>query len=197
MVAGNEQSLKVQARQVSEPVTPERGAGADARRRRLFRRLPVVAGAGALVLIWFALSVAVSSNDGSCLGGMSLQAVGDALSYDLPFVGDHAFAGTLALLAYAGVSFIPFLLLWGCVLLTARASSTRFLAVQAITGVALISIYYALGYAAAYPDLVHGGMLCDLLFDLVPLGGVVAGAGAIVVGSLTALVFARQRSASS
>lgn len=180
-----------------EPAPPEQEASAEARRRRLFRRLPVVEGAGALLLIWLALSVAVRSNDGSCLGGMSLQAVGDALSYDLPFVGDRAFSSTLALLTYAGVSFIPFLLLWGCVLLTARAGSTRFLAVQAITGVALISIYYALGYAAAYPDLVHGGMLCDLLFDLVPLGGIVAGAGAVVVGSLTALVFTRKRKVSS
>jgi hypothetical protein len=180
---------------MSDPVSPRRPEVYDAKRRRLFRRLPVVAGAGALMLIWLALSVAVRSSNGSCLGGMSLQAVGDALSYDLPFVGDHAFSSALALLTYASVSFIPFLLLWGCVLLTARPSSTRFLAVQAIIGVALISIYYALGYAAAYPDLVHGGLLCDLLFDLVPLGGVVAGAGAVVIGSLTALLFARRISA--
>jgi len=176
---------------MSDPVSPRHHEVADAKRRRLLVRLPLAAGAIVLPLCWIALRVEVGDEPGACYGGMSLEAVGDGLAHDLHIYGD--FGGLLALFIYASVSFIPFLLLWGCVLLAARASSTRFLAVQAFVGVALISIYFALGYWAASSDLTHSGMFCSLGFNLVPLAGVIAGAGAVVVASLAAFVFARKK----
>jgi hypothetical protein len=178
---------------MSDPVSPRHHDVTDAKRRRLLVRLPLAAGAIVLPLCWIALRVTVGDEPGACYGGMSLETVGDGLAHDLHIYGDSDFDGPLALFIYASVSFIPFLLLWGCVLLAARASSTRFLAVQAVAGVALISIYFALGYWAASSDLAQHGMFCSAVFNLVPLAGVIAGAGAIVVASLAAFVVARQK----
>ena len=169
----------------------EARSGEEQRRRTMLCWLPLASGAVVLLLCWLALELALSATGAACLGGFGLETVGDSLARDIP-VGP-----VLALLVYVGVSLAPFLLLSGCTRLAARSRTTRFLAVQAVTGTTLVSLYDVLGYVAAYSDLHDGGFLCDLAFELVPIGGLVAGACAIVVGSLAAIVVEWRRRAPS
>lgn len=94
----------------------------------------------------------------------------------------------LSIAVYIGVSFTPFLLLWGCLLLAQRSRSDRFLITLSCLGVALMAIYFVIGFAIAYADLARGSWLCGLGFDLVPIGGVILGGGIIILSTLVAWV---------
>ena len=142
-----------------------------------------------LSVIWTAMAAMLALNGGTpCFGEPGLGGVGNQLARDMGIWGDTGPGATLGLLTYVGVSLIPFLLLSGCVRLASRGRTTRFLAVLAIAGTMFVSLYDVLGFRAAYVDLAQGGLLCRLAFELVPIGGVIAGACTVIVGSLAALV---------
>jgi hypothetical protein len=63
-----------------------------------------------------------------------------------------------------------------------------FVGALAIVGTAFVALYDALGFWAAYDDLSHGGMLCSMAFDLLPIAGLIAGACAATAGLLFALL---------
>jgi hypothetical protein len=160
----------------------------EAMLRRMFW-LPLVAGAALLSIIWTAMAAMLALNGGTpCFGEPGLRGVGNQLAHEMGIWGDTGPGATLGLLTYLGVSLIPFLLLSGCARLAGRGRTTRFLAVLAIVGTVFVSAYDVLGFWAAYVDLAQGGFLCSLAFELVPIGGVIAGACAVIVGSLVALV---------
>ena len=164
-------------------------------RRRMLCWLPLASGAAVLSICWISMAAMLDLNGGAtCFSGEpGLGAVGDELAQQLGIWDETGFGAALGLLIYAGVSLVPFLLLSGCVRLAARGRTTLFLAVLAILGTAFISVYDALGSWAAYADLAHGGFLCSLAFELVPIGGTVAGACAVIVGSLAALAIEWRR----
>lgn len=165
----------------------------DAQRRRIFRWLPLASGAAVLSICWMAMAVMLTLNGGTTcfFGEPGLVALGDELAHELGIWDETGLGAVLGLLTYAGVSLLPFLLLSGCVRLAARGRTTLFLAVLATIGTGFVSVYDVLGFWAAYLDLAHGGFLCGLAFELVPIGGVFAGACAVTVGSLAALVIER------
>lgn len=165
----------------------------DARRRRIFCWLPLASGAAVLSICWMVMAAMLALNGGTTcfFGEPGLGAVGDELAHELGLWDDTGLGAALGLLIYLGVSLLPFLLLSGCVRLAARGRTTLFLAVLAIIGAAFVSLYDILGFWAAYFDLAQGGFLCSLAFELVPIGGVAAGACAVTVGSLAALVIER------
>jgi hypothetical protein len=169
--------------------SPADDAQGEARRRKMFCRLPLAAGAAVLSVIWTAMAAMLALNGGTpCFGEPGLGGVGNQLARDMGIWGDTGPGATLGLLTYVGVSLIPFLLLSGYVRLASRGRTTRFLAVLAIAGTMFVSLYDVLGFRAAYVDLAQGGFLCSLAFELVPIGGVIAGACTVIVGSLAALV---------
>jgi hypothetical protein len=148
-----------------------------------------------LALCWIAMAVMVVVTGTRCFfGEPGLGAVGESLAHQLGIWDESGLGAAVALIIYAGVSLAPFLLLGGCVRLAARSRTTLFLAVLALTGTVFVALYDILGFWAASADIAHSGFLCDLAFDLVPIGGLVAGACAVIVGSLAALVIEwRQR----
>jgi hypothetical protein len=182
---------------MSEPGDATGYAPGEAGRRTLLCWLPLAVGAVVLSLCWIAMAVLLTLNGGTTcfMGGMGLGSVGNALAHDLGFWDDSGLGAAIALLIYAAVSLAPFLMLSGCVRLAARGRTTLFLVVLAGVGTAFVSLYDVLGFSAAYADLAQGGFLCGLAFELVPIGGVIAGACAVVVGSLAALAAERFRRA--
>jgi hypothetical protein len=160
----------------------------EAMRRRMFW-FPLVAGAALLSIIWTAMAAMLALNGGMpCFGEPGLRGVGNQLAHEMGIWDETGPGAALGLLTYVGVSLLPFLLVSGCVRLAARRRTTCFLAVLAIVGTAFVTVYDVLGFWAAYVDLAQGGFLCSLAFELVPIGGVIAGACAVIVGSLAALV---------
>jgi len=155
-----------------------------------------VGGAIILSLCGIATAVMVVVTGTTCFfGEPGLAGVGKSLAHQIGIWDEFGLGAMLALLVYAGVSLTPFLLLSGCVRLAARSRTTLFLAVLAITGTLFVALYDILGFWAAAVDIAHGGFLCEMAFDLVPIGGLVAGACAVTVGSLAALVFEWRRRA--
>ncbi|GEM_PF-3012014 len=168
---------------------PAKGAPGDARWRRVYCWLPLVSGIVVLMFCWSALAAALMVNGGTtCFSSPGLAGVGDHLAFQLHIWDEPGLGAALALAIYAGISLVPFLLLSGCVRLAARGRTTLFLAVLAIVGTVFMALYDAFGFWAAYDDLLHSSFLCGFAFDLVPVGGLVAGAGAVTIGSLSALV---------
>jgi hypothetical protein len=157
-------------------------------RRRVFCWLPLVTGAVVLVLCWIALAVALTVNGGSCFPEPGLEGIGKHLAFQYYVWDASGFGSGLALFIYAAICLAPYALLSGCVRLAARGRTTLFLAVLAITGTIFMVLYDGLGFWAAYDDLHRGVFLCGFAFDLLPAGGVVAGACAATAGSLAALL---------
>jgi hypothetical protein len=173
------------------------GAHAETMRRRLCW-LPTLAGAVVLSGCWVAVAVLIVVSGSACfLGELGLEPVARSLAFQFGTWDESGFGTVLACLIYAGLSLAPFLLLSGCVGLAARARTTLFLAVLALTGTVFVALYDLLGYWAAAFDIAHGGMFCDMAFHLVPFGGLIAGACAATVGSLAALLIEWRRRARS
>jgi hypothetical protein len=172
------------------------GRQGDTRRRRLLCWFPLVGGAIVLPLCWIAMAaMAAISGVSTCFGEPGLGAVARELAHGMRIWDDSGFAAGVGLLIYVAVSLAPFLLLSGCVRLAARGRTTLFLAVLAITGTVFVSLYDILGFWAAYGDIKRGGFLCDMAFGLVPIGGLIAGACAVTIGSLAALAIEWRRRA--
>lgn len=151
--------------------------------------LPLVSGAVVLMLCGIMLAVALMLSGGAnCLPEPGFRALGDHVAFQLHIWDESGFGSDLALVLYAAVCMVPYALLSGCVRLAARGRTTLFLAVLAIIGTAFMALFDALGFWAAYDDLSHSGFLCGLAFDLMPIGGLIAGACAATAGSLVALL---------
>jgi len=151
--------------------------------------LPLVSGAVVLALCWTVMAVALVLNGGAnCLPEPGFRAVADHVAFQLKIWDESGLGSAAALVIYATVCMLPYALLSGCVRLAARGRSTLFLAVLAITGTVFMVLYDILGFWAAYNDLSHSGFLCGFAFDLMPVGGLVAGACAATAGSLAALL---------
>ena len=160
----------------------------DAGRRRVLVWLPLVSGAIVLAICWITLGVALMLSGATCLPKPGLRGMGDELAFQLRIWDESGFGSDLALVIYAVVCLLPYALLTGCVRLAARGRTTLFLAVLAIVGAAFMALFDALGFWAAYDDLSHSSFLCGFAFDLVPIGGLIAGACAATAGSLIALL---------
>ncbi len=175
---------------------PAEGAHAETKRRRRLCWLPLGAGAVVLSICWIAIAVLIVASGSACfLGELGLAPVARSLAFQFGIWDESGLGTVLACLIYAGVSLAPFLLLSGCVRLAARSRTTLFLAVLALTGTVFVALYDILGFAAAGFDIAHGGFLCHMAFHLVPIGGLVAGACAVTVGSLAALAVEWHRGA--
>ncbi|HLJ20440.1 MAG TPA: hypothetical protein VKU84_09590 [Stellaceae bacterium] len=169
--------------------SPAQSPPGVAGRRRSLCWLPLVSGGVVLVLCWTAMAVALVLNGGaSCLPEPGFRAVADHVAFQLKIWDESGVGSAVALVIYATVCVLPYALLSGCVLLAARGRSTLFLAVLAISGIAFMALYDVLGFWAAYNDLSHGGFLCGFAFDLMPVGGLIAGACAATAGCLAALL---------
>ena len=168
---------------------PSESMPGDARRRRLLCWLPLVAGGTVLVLCSIALALAlVLSGGANCFPEPGLGAVGDHLAFQLDIWDQSGLGSALALVIYAIVCLLPYALLSGCVGLAAHGRTTLFLAVLALAGTVLMALYDVLGFWLAYDDLSHSGFFCGFAFDLVPVGGLVAGACIATGVSLAALL---------
>lgn len=168
---------------------PAAGVPSDAGRRQMFWWLPLVSGATVLVLCWVTLGVALMlTGSANCLPKPGLRAMGDHIAFQLHIWDESGLGSDLALVIYAVVCLLPYALLSGCVRLAARGRTTLFLAVLAITGTVFMVLFDVLGFSASYNDLSHSGFLCGFAFDLMPIGGLVAGACAATAGSLVALL---------
>ena len=168
---------------------PAGGAGGEATRRRRLCWLPTVTGAIVLAMCWIAIALLIVVGGSACfLGELGLAPVARSLAFQFGIWDESGLGTVLACFIYAGVSLAPFLLLSGCVRLAARGRTTLFLSVLALTGTVFVALYDILGFWAAAVDIAHGGFLCDLAFHLVPFGGLIAGACAVTVGSLAALI---------
>jgi hypothetical protein len=162
-------------------------------RRRFFCRLPLGAGVVVLLACWWLLMLSLRDVQGSCFsqyGEDPVTGAAKALAHDLDL---YDVPGGLALSVwiYAGVSYIPFVLLWACLLLARRSRPDRFLATFSIMGTLLLGLYYAAGFTLAQADLARGSMLCGLAFELVPVTGVVVGGGVILLSAIGALLVER------
>ncbi|HKX06951.1 MAG TPA: hypothetical protein VJN67_02100 [Stellaceae bacterium] len=173
---------------MAEGQGPAAGMPSGAGRRRMLVWLPLVSGAIVLAICWVTLGIALMLSGASCLPAPGLRAMGDQIAFQLKIWDETGLGSDLALVIYAVVCVLPYALLSGCVRLAARGRTTLFLAVLAITGTVFVALFDALGFWAAYDDLSHSSMLCGLAFDLVPVGGLIAGACAATAGSLVALV---------
>ena len=159
----------------------------EARRRRLLWWSPLAIGGMVLVLCWLALAVALNGR-ANCLVEPGLRNVADHVAFQLHIWDESGVGSLVAIVIYAIVCVLPYALLSGCVWLAARGRTTLFLSVLAITGTAFVALFDALGFWAAYDDLQHGGFMCGFTFDLLPVGGLIAGACAAIAGSLAALL---------
>jgi hypothetical protein len=162
-------------------------APGEARRRRLLWWFPLAIGGVVLVLCWLAMAVALNGR-ANCLVEPGLRNVADHVAFQLDIWDESGLGSLLAILIYAIVCVLPYALLSGCVRLAARGRTTLFLAVLAITGTAFMMLFDVLGFWAAYDDLSHSGFMCGFAFDLMPIGGLIAGACAATAGSLAALL---------
>jgi hypothetical protein len=161
----------------------------DARRRRVLCWLPLATGSVVLALCWTAMAVALVLSDGAnCLPEPGLRHVADHVAFQLHIWDESGLGSAIAIVIYATVCLLPYALLSGCVRLAARGRTTLFLAVLAITGALFMVLYDMLGFWAAYDDLSHSGFLCGFAFDLMPVGGLIAGACAATAGSFAALL---------
>jgi hypothetical protein len=150
--------------------------------------LPLVSGAVLLLLCSVALVAALGISDRTCLPQPGLRGLGDHAAFQLGIWNASGLGSALALVLYAVVCLMPYALVSGCVRLAARGRTTLFLAVHAIVGTVFIALYDAFGFWAAYDDFSHSSFLCGIAFDLLPIGGLIAGACAATAGSLIALL---------
>ncbi len=168
---------------------PARKAPSDARRRRLLGWLPLIAGAVVLAFCGSGIALALALNGGAnCFERPGLRGVGDHVAFQMHIWNQSGLGSALALVIYAVVCLLPYALLSGCVRLAARGRTTLLLVVLAFTGTAFVALFDALGFWTAYDDLQHGGLMCGLAFDLLPIGGLIAGACAATAGTLAGLL---------
>ena len=164
-------------------------APSDAGRRRLLCWLPLISGAAVLVLCGSGMALALVLNGGgNCFAQPGLRGVGDHVAFQLGIWDESGLGSAFALVIYAVVCVLPYALLSGCVRLPARGRTTLFMAVLAVIGTGFMALFDALGFWAAYDDLHHGSFMCGFTFDLLPIGGLIAGACAATAGSLAALL---------
>ena len=161
-----------------------------ASRRRFWCLLPLAAGPVVLLACWTFLMLSLSDKPGSCFATWSENPVigaGKSLAHDFNLF-DVPGGFELSIAIYIVVSVIPFLLLWGCLLLAQRSRPDRFLITLSCLGTALMTIYFMAGFAIAYADLARGSWFCSLGFDLVPIGGIILGGGIIILSAIVAWI---------
>ena len=161
---------------------------AQVSRRRFWCLLPLGAGPVVLLACWTALMLSLRGIPGSCFATWSENPVigaGKSLAHDFKLL-ELPGGFELSIAIYIVVSLIPFVLLWGCLLLAQRSRPDRFLVTLSCLGTALIAIYFMAGFAIAYGDLARGSWFCSLGFNLVPIGGVILGGGIVILSALAA-----------
>ena len=163
--------------------------------RRTTRRayLPIVIGPIVLAVCWICLGILAGAQHAACWGGFDLTQIAGplALNYRLdPDVGP-----ALPLLEYAAQSISAFVLLFLCAIVAVRRRSRRTLVAISSFGTAIVSLYFCAAYIAAYPELLDGGMFCDLGFELIPYGGLILAAIVSVVGTVVGWLLDRRAAA--
>ncbi len=163
--------------------------------RRTTRRayLPIIIGPIVLAVCWIGLGIFAGAQHAACWGGFDLTHIAGplAMNYRLdPDVGP-----ALPLLGYAAQSISAYVLLFLCGLVAMRRRSRTMLVAISAFGTAIVSLYFCAAYVAAYPELLDGGMFCDLGFELVPYGGLILAAVVIVVGTAVGWLIDRRATA--
>ena len=177
---------------VTDPNSP-RADGVTEVRRRLVVLLPLLGGAVVLLVCWSFLMLSLRDAVGWCFSTYDddpVVATAKSLTYDLN-LSEVPGGFVLAPCIYAAVCFIPFLLLWVCLRIAQRYRTDRFLVTLSCLGTTILGAYFVAGYAFAQLDLAHSGMLCGMLFSLVPIAGVPVGGGAIILSVLVAWLVER------
>jgi hypothetical protein len=160
------------------------------RRAARLARLPILVGPIVLTVCWAVLAMVATAQHASCWGGFNLTSIAGPLSLDYRFYGDVS--PVLPLLTYAVLAVSPYLLLYAAGLIALRRRATTILVAIAVFGTALVSLSYGIGYAATYPEIAGGGFLCDLGFELIPYGGLIAALLVILLGSLIGWLIQRR-----
>ena len=160
--------------------------------RRIARlaRLPILVGPIVLAVCWAIFALVASAQHASCWGGFNLANIAGPLSLDYRFYGNVS--PVWPLLTYAALAVLPYLLLYAAGLVALRRGATTVLFAISVFGSALVSLSYCIGYATAYPDVAGGGFLCDLGFELIPYGGLIAAVLVILLGSLIGWLIQRR-----
>jgi hypothetical protein len=160
--------------------------------RRIARlaRLPILVGPIVLAMCWSVLAVVANAQHAACWGGFNLTNIAGPLSLDYRLYGNVGPA--LPLLMYAAMALSPYLLLYAAGLIALRSRATTIVFAISVFGTALVALCYCLGYATAYADLASGGFLCDLGFELIPFGGLIAAVLVIVLGSFIGWLIQRR-----
>jgi hypothetical protein len=144
--------------------------------------LPLFVGPIVLAACWTILGIVANAQHVACWGGFNLTNIAGPLALDYRFYGNVGTA--LPLLAYIAQSIAAFGLLYAAGLIALRCRATSICFAISVFGSVLVSLCFCIGYATTFPDLANGGFLCDLGFELIPYGGLIAAVLAIVLGSL-------------
>ncbi len=160
------------------------------RRLARYARLPIVVGPIVLVACWTILGLVANVQHAACWDGFNLTNIAGSLALDYRFYGNIGPILPLAMYAVQAVS--AYLLLYAAGLIALRMRAMTVVFAIAIVGTVIVSLAYCVGYATAYADLASGGILCDLVFELMPFGGLIAAVLVIVLGSLIGWLIQRR-----
>jgi hypothetical protein len=152
--------------------------------------LPMIVGPIVLAASWTILGIAANAQHVACWGGFNLTNIAGPLALDYRFYGN---AGTaLPLLTYIAQAIAAYAILYVAGRIALRFHATTICFAISVFGTVLVSLCFCVGYATSFSDLVNGGFLCGLGFELIPYGGLIAAVLAVVLGSLIGWLIQRQ-----
>jgi hypothetical protein len=160
------------------------------RRLARYARLPILVGPIVLGVCWTVLGIVANAQRTACWDGFNLTNIAGSLALDYRFYGNVG--PILPLVTYAAQAASAYLLLYAVGLIALRWHATTILFAISVFGTALVSLSYCVGYATTYSDLASGGILCDLGFELVPFGGIIAAVLVILLGSFIGWLIQRR-----
>ena len=155
-----------------------------------FVRLPIIAGPIVLATCWIVFALVANAQHASCWGGFDLKNIAGPLALDYKI--GYSLSPALPLLVYAAQSVASYLMLFVGGLIAFRLRSKPILVAISVFGTLVLSAFFCIAYAASYPDIFNGGMLCDLGFELVPYAGIVLTLALIAAGSLIGRLIGRR-----
>jgi hypothetical protein len=151
---------------------------------------PIVVGPVVLAVCWIVLGLFAKAQHAACWGGLDVSNIAGplALNYRMdPNVGPE-----LPLLGYAAQCVSAYALLFVSGYVAMRRGARTILVAISAFGTTIVTLYFCAAYIATYPDLIHGGMFCDLGFALIPYGGLILAAIVIVIGSVVGWLLDRR-----
>jgi hypothetical protein len=161
------------------------------RRLARYARLPILVGPIVLAACWTILGIVANAQHAACWGGFDLANIAEPLSLDYRMYANVS--PVWPLLTYALLAVSPYVLLYAAALIALRLRAMTVVFAISVIGTTLVSLSYCVGYATTYPDLAGGGFLCDLGFELIPYGGLIAAVLVILLGSFVGWLTDRRK----